>query len=440
MSDDLKNGLVAQAVAHISLFVALMIPPSTLSHKRLAMAFLPVILACDVYSWKMQLGFLGVVQGLWATELLLFRNPREHFKLLHFQTPEPKPKDTVSTKKDGAAKLNAQSNDKEDSRKKGNDGLPWAQPFPSSLYQRIWWVIKLTQSIRYTGWLTTPSAPLPEAQSLPTTKKRLTWLLNRTFLIAFCLLLQDATNLYMKYDPYFQIQTSIDEAFPRRLGTFLATYHLNFLPPRAVRMLVLGSQQYAMFSLVGDIPAVFMVLLGWTGLVSEFYGRMENYLPVMGNPLVVLRSGLRGFWGRFWHQILREMFLGPGRAVSKLLRIPDKSIYGYALQIWVAFGISGIVHAFSLPQGIRGVSPLQYAKFFWLHVYFVLFEIAVCHIFRARMASAEKNTWGKVALAVVRLVWVLSVLYLTVPTVLDQLVRVMRVIASRPVLFLPWSK
>lgn len=309
MNDNLKNGLLAHAAAHILLFIALMIPPSRLSHKTLTLSFLPVILACDIYSWKMQLGFLGVVQGLWATELLLFRNPREDFKLLHFQTPKPKLENKTSTKKDGEVTLNAHRKGEGVPKKEDEEQLPWAQSFPSSLYQRFWWVIKLTQSFRYTSWLTTPSIALPRARSLPTTKTRLTWLLRRTLFIAFCLLLQDATNLYMKYDPYFQIQTSIDEAFPRRLGGFLVTYHLNFLPPRAVRILVLGSQQYAMFSLVGDIPAVLMVLLGWTGLVSEFYGRMENYLPVMGNPLVVLRSGFRGFWGRFWHQILREVSL-----------------------------------------------------------------------------------------------------------------------------------
>jgi len=196
--------------------------------------------------------------------------------------------------------------DKEE--KKDEEILPWGEPFPPSIYQRFWWVLKLTQSLRYTSWDTSSNtSALVIPQSSSSTKAQVTWLVKQLGFIGTCLLILDTTNLYMHYDPYFQITTAIDETLPRRLSTFLSSYYLNVVPPRAIRILVLGSQQYAIFSLVGCIPAVLMVVLGWIGGVSEFYGRKENYLPVMGNPLVILDGGLRGFWGKFWHQILREV-------------------------------------------------------------------------------------------------------------------------------------
>jgi len=305
MKTDIRNGLLAHATALILLHLALMTPPSILSQKKLALYFFPLILACNIYSWQMNLGFLAVVQGLWAGELLLFKNPREDFKLLHFERARPRNKTGIN-KEDGDCDSGKIKGDKEE--KKDEEILPWGEPFPPSIYQRFWWVLKLTQSLRYTSWDTSSNtSALVIPQSSSSTKAQVTWLVKQLGFIGTCLLILDTTNLYMHYDPYFQITTAIDETLPRRLSTFLSSYYLNVVPPRAIRILVLGSQQYAIFSLVGCIPAVLMVVLGWIGGVSEFYGRKENYLPVMGNPLVILDGGLRGFWGKFWHQILREV-------------------------------------------------------------------------------------------------------------------------------------
>ncbi len=106
-----------------------------------------------------------------------------------------------------------------------------------------------------------------------------------------------------------QIETSIDEAFPRRLGNFLAKYHLDFMSPRFVRISVLALQQYSTFTMIGAIPAVFFVTLGGVGLVDDFWGRVENWPNIMGNPIAIARSGLRGLWGRFWHQLFRNVSL-----------------------------------------------------------------------------------------------------------------------------------
>jgi Membrane bound O-acyl transferase family len=48
-------------------------------------------------------------------------------------------------------------------------------------------------------------------------------------------------------------------------------------------------------------------VLGGIGVLDDFWGGTENWPPLMGNPLVVLESGLRGFWGKFWHQLFRNV-------------------------------------------------------------------------------------------------------------------------------------
>jgi hypothetical protein len=111
-------------------------------------------------------------------------------------------------------------------------------------------------------------------------------------------------------------------------------------------------------------------------------------------------------------------------------------VYAYAFQVFIAFGISGFVHAVSLPSNIQGVSPLRYAQFFWGQSGFVLAEIAVGYIFRAKEREVERRFVRKIALRTLRLVWTLGVLYYTLPVVLDQLVGVTRIMGLSPVIFL----
>ncbi|KAL2065555.1 hypothetical protein VTL71DRAFT_3225 [Oculimacula yallundae] len=118
-------------------------------------------------------------------------------------------------------------------------------------------------------------------------------------LIGCSIITLDAVHFYQHFDPYFQIETSIDEAFPRRLGGFFAKRHLRFLSPRFVRIAVFGMEQYSTFTLLGAIPAVIFVILGWIGLVDDSWGRRYNWLSIMGNPISVAQRGLRGFGGCF---------------------------------------------------------------------------------------------------------------------------------------------
>jgi hypothetical protein len=48
----------------------------------------PMILICAIYGWSCNLGAAVAIHAFWATDLLLFRNPREDFKVVHRRSKE----------------------------------------------------------------------------------------------------------------------------------------------------------------------------------------------------------------------------------------------------------------------------------------------------------------------------------------------------------------
>ena len=161
--------------------------------------------------------------------------------------------------------------------------------------------------MRYIGW-DLGDGNSTEKSALMVKKTSRFWLLVRNVLIVGAsLAMYDATTLYQQYDPYFQIQTDIDEAFPRRLKLFLAKYGLGFLPPRMVRISVVGLQQYTSFASMHTSLATICVGLGGVGVFGDFWGGMESWPLLMGSPFAVVSRGLAGFWGETWHQLCRHV-------------------------------------------------------------------------------------------------------------------------------------
>lgn len=297
------NGFLALLSANTLLPLALIIPPSTLSHTKLAVAFLPLIWSCNAFAWKCNLGFFAAAHAFLSTNFLLFRRPREDFKLLRLKSP-------------AQSQASARKVDEKDNENAEEKESPiFKEPYPNTFWKRLWWVNKLVNSLRYVGWDTGEDKPPAVLPSPETWTAKGCWLVRKAVFIAICFAVFDATNFYQHFDPYFQSGTDIDEQLPRRLATFLSRCYLHFLSPRAVRILIVGVQQYVIFSVMGIILAIPPILLGGLGILDDFWSGTYNWQPIMGNPLVVLDSGLRGFWGKFWHQLFRS--------VSIPLQYPD---------------------------------------------------------------------------------------------------------------------
>ncbi|KAG4432940.1 hypothetical protein IFR05_011586 [Cadophora sp. M221] len=419
--DSLRKALGAHATAQILLHAALLTPPSILSHARLAAVFLPLIWSCDIFAWSFGLGYIASIHALWATELLLFRDPRKDFALLHYETPvlspppppaleivEEKKDDseeeivTIAAVEDNPALENSEiTKEKEPVTTNGSHRIAWTKAYPLSWWKRFIWVSKLVISPRYIGWATSDtqmvlysSQPPP-----PSRKSRTTFIIQRLILLGICIGIMDVTNLYQYFDPYMQIETSIDEPFPRRLGGFFAEFHLDFLSPRFIRIAVFGLQQYSVFTLIGVIPSLIFVTLGGLGLVDDFCGRVENWPMIMGNPVAIAQKGLRGFWGVFWHQLFRNILTGPGKALSRVHEFPSQSTLLYAVQIIIAFGLSGILESTRLPRDMPSINPLRYASFFWIHGACVLYEIILVRGAAMLGLNGPRPLWVSAALA-----------------------------------------
>ncbi|CCX33276.1 Similar to hypothetical protein SCHCODRAFT_232403 [Schizophyllum commune H4-8]; acc. no. XP_003035858 [Pyronema omphalodes CBS 100304] len=94
---------------------------------------------------------------------------------------------------------------------------------------------------------------------------------------------------------------------------------------------------------------LFILLCIFTGLL--FLDPRES--PQMFGQITQIYS-VRRFWGRGWHQGLRRMFQVHGRWVAgKLGAKKGGKVAGY-IQVWVAFAISGVGHAWGFMRWIIG--------------------------------------------------------------------------------------
>lgn len=95
---------------------------------------------------------------------------------------------------------------------------------------------------------------------------------------------------------------------------------------------------------------------------------------------------------------------------------------GYVLQITLAFFLSGVLHALTLPLDIPDASPLRYAGFFWIQGLCVLTEVSAEYT----IGNWEKDrpVWTNRCIGLVRTVWVLGVMYYTAPLINGELVKV----------------
>ena len=131
-----------------------------------------------------------------------------------------------------------------DGKEEPEYSLVWREPYPSTFWKRFCWALKLQVSMRYVGWDLGDGKNTEKSALIVKRTSRFWWLVRSVLIVGTSILVYDATSLYQQYDPYFQIQTDIDEEFPRRLKAFLGNYGLGFLPPRLARILVVGLQQY----------------------------------------------------------------------------------------------------------------------------------------------------------------------------------------------------
>lgn len=97
--------------------------------------------------------------------------------------------------------------------------------------------------------------------------------------------------------------------------------------------------QYTIFS----IPAVLLRL-----------SKAEDWPPIFGQ--LKDATSVRKFWGQYWHQTIRKSLTAYSTAFVKICNISRGTTLSAYTQIWLAFAISGVMHANSMRVLPRPIS------------------------------------------------------------------------------------
>lgn len=235
--------------------------------------------------------------------------------------------------------------------------LIW-QPYPDKFRHRLDWVIDLCTSFRGPGWnwhiQTLPAADYPSPTMLPTppsSTKTLTRLAIRDFLLWY--LTVDILKTALMTDPYFWGIAPISSPASPTTTTYLpalltTTTSLLKLSRLLLSLAAVASNLSLIFTLC---PLTFALLFPLLNL--DLQTRLPLLEPSLYPPFwgaftpSVLDNGLAGWWGKWWHQLFRMGISEPSRVLlqQQTLGWDPRSPKGKLLQLVMAFGISGTIHA-----------------------------------------------------------------------------------------------
>ncbi|KAF2866520.1 membrane bound O-acyl transferase family-domain-containing protein [Massariosphaeria phaeospora] len=237
------------------------------------------------------------------------------------------------------------------------------QSYPLSPFiERLDWVLDVFCNFRGAGWSFRPSACPPPPKRVQeqvrrnsrdpprhsfrthagqtriyTTRRELLRANTKTFLAGYVIV--DALKTFMNHDPYYW--GLVDRAPPSYFPSFMTS------SPTRIHLYRLIVSQFAVAGALQTIfslgPIFFSGILGPSvlGARGEPWLCSDNW----GSYSVVLDRGLAGWWSGWWHQTFRFAFEQPSVRLIDMLGMDRRSPLAKLLQLFVAFGLSGVVHA-----------------------------------------------------------------------------------------------
>jgi len=372
--------------------IALLIPPSTLSHRWTALLFLPAIYACLIHAWVCIGGFdvISIDHALWSLLLLGLRDPRRTHKRI--------------------CVVNSDIQEKGTGQGTPSQGMKIAEePYPEKLSKRIPWVFTLLVSLRFAGWKIGEASH--DRSQPPARPSRTAFVKHAVSISITSYLLLDLAASYVQTDPYFTVsRTSVDAPFPPLDSQMhLSIVLLRHLPPRLVRSSVLAAQIYAAVSMLFYLGTPFPVGLNALGMIPDEWSP-HTWPKYLGNFAEVQNRGLRGLWGKWWHHNNRQLTSTPGRALAQMMGMKSPSASAFACLAVSAFFFSGVLHMGLIPPYPKSdvltsmEMRLYVASFFWLQIPAFAIEMAVAS-FAAKFAPSVAH-WR--ASKAVTLFWAVS--------------------------------
>lgn len=393
---------ISYFIPFILLPTALCIPPSVLSKSQVASLFLPLISACLIHAWSCMNGLDVISVNLmqWSFVLLVCYDPRRTFiRLRQPQKHHPVNHKTKEHLEDRPAYVE--------------------EPYPSTLSPRIPWVLTLLISLRLSNWKTGHTSHDRHQPITPLTRTAFS---THAILLALqSYLILDTTSLLTQQDPYFHITgTSITTPLPPQSTNSLPRILqslLHILPPRLTRTTLLSLQPYALITQGGSLPTLPIILLNSLHLWPNEWSP-HTWPPFFGPICSVPENGLRGVWGKWWHQTNRYLSV-PGRSLARSIGIDRRSWGGYMLPVISAFALSGVMHMGLIPPkplntAMSALSMRLYiGLFFWIQIFGIGIEVLVS---RAMKRFCPQSRWqGSVAGRIGMLMWVMLWFSYTLP-------------------------
>ena len=146
--------------------------------------------------------------------------------------------------------------------------------------------------------------------------------------------------------------------------------------PGTSRLLLSVASVYSfLWSIFLLSPLVFCGLAGERYLGDHAWPWL--YPPLNGSPVQILRKGLAGCWGGWWHQMFRIAFERAGEFVSRSFRWENSTVKGTVLRVFIAFICSGCLHACGSYTALGETRPLNSFLFFAIQPVGIISQRAV---------------------------------------------------------------
>ncbi|KAF4555414.1 MBOAT-like protein 3 [Elsinoe fawcettii] len=397
---------------------------------------------------------IGIISGwsiLWTGVLLIFDDCQEDYMRIERRGISPADGKTVSngsgrgisTATEGHQNNHIKSQLKSrqsmnghapttDTKSSGTGEYFWQHYPTGSLLKRLDWVIDAFTTFRGTAWswrvsglapppehvTSSPADPKPTPLSRPpivrTFTDRRAILRHNTYLFVRNYLILDMLKSYVSHDRYFWGNT--DAAGPAWLTVELHEPAVILL----IRLLVaLGLMKFAL-ELIFSLGPIFFIAILPSNL---FPVRAEAWVhpDQFGSISFVFTKGLAGWWGGFWHQTFRKGFEAPAQKVTALLGLEPRSVRGKTVQLFVAFTLSGLLHACGSTTQIGETSPLRGPFLFFItQAVGISLEMGMKMVAKQRGWDKNVPDWlGKLGNFVFAHAW----LYLTAPLMVEDFAK-----------------
>ncbi|KAK4961085.1 hypothetical protein LTR10_001575 [Elasticomyces elasticus] len=327
-----------------------------------------------------------------------------------------------------------------------HEQLLYWQSYPtSSFLSRIDWVADVFCSFRGVGWNWQTSgippppkwikdqlrqhenaggaSDKPTSMAVTTSRSGIRRFANRSELIrntainiTIGYIALDIIVTLMHKDPYFW--GYIESKAPAHLPHVIQDS--DFLT-HVYRLLLSLAGIYAALATIFKLgPAFFCGMLGprWLGVRGEAW---MNPADMFGSYNMVFTKGLAGWWGGWWHQTFRFAFEAPTSRLLEVTGIDKRSAAGKALSLFIAFFLSGCLHAAGSYTQLGDTRPLLGP--------FQFFMLQAIGILAQTLATQQMKKMGllqscpKLLCQATNFVLVHVWLYYTAPLLVDDFAR-----------------